>query len=139
MIADLSQQSGLATNPTKAEVLSLALWSSNLSPQHSHGTVCDTALPALQVQAEHYEARTGINSRKDYEQMYKQSLDDPAAFWGKLAQDYHWQQKVDHDHQIHCVLHHTKVMYNFPWCIWIEALCGNAITCIFQQVMQLTW
>ena len=95
MGAALSQQSGLATNPTKAEVLLLALLSSNLVSQHSHGAVCDIALPALQVEAEHYEARTGINSRKDYEQMYKQSLDDPAAFWGQLAQEYHWQQKVE--------------------------------------------
>lgn len=41
-----------------------------------------------------YKARTGINSREDYEQLHKQSLADPAAFWGKFAQDYHWQQKV---------------------------------------------
>lgn len=48
----------------------------------------------LQPQGGQYKARTGINSREDYEQMYNQSLSDPAAFWGKLAQEYHWQQKV---------------------------------------------
>ncbi len=48
----------------------------------------------VQLPGGQYNARTGINSREDYEKMYKQSLADPAAFWGKLAQDYYWQQKV---------------------------------------------
>lgn len=48
----------------------------------------------IQLPGGQYKARTGVNSREEYEQLYKQSLDDPAAFWGKFAQDYHWQQKV---------------------------------------------
>ncbi len=48
----------------------------------------------VQLPGGQYKARTGVNSREDYEQLYKQSLADPAAFWGKFAQDYHWQQKV---------------------------------------------
>lgn len=48
----------------------------------------------IQLPGGQYKARTGVNSREEYEQLYKQSLADPAAFWGKLAQDYHWQQKV---------------------------------------------
>lgn len=46
------------------------------------------------LQGGQYKSRTGINSREDYENMYQQSLADPAAFWGKFAKDYHWQQKV---------------------------------------------
>ena len=26
--------------------------------------------------------------------MYKESLEDPVAFWGKLAKEYHWEQQV---------------------------------------------
>lgn len=48
----------------------------------------------VQLPGGQYKARTGVNSREEYEQLYKQSLADPAAFWGKFAQDYHWQQKV---------------------------------------------
>lgn len=26
--------------------------------------------------------------------MYKESLENPVAFWGKLAKEYHWEQQV---------------------------------------------
>ncbi|DBB10482.1 TPA: hypothetical protein ACH3X3_002023 [Trebouxia sp. C0006] len=66
---DLSPQNGITANPTSAQ------------------------LPGGE-----YKARTGVNSREEYEQLYKQSLADPAAFWGKFAQDYYWQQKFEKQH-----------------------------------------
>ena len=41
-----------------------------------------------------YHARSGINSRADYEKMHQESLRDPAGFWGRMAEDFHWQTKV---------------------------------------------
>ena len=41
-----------------------------------------------------YEARTGINTREDYERLYKESLEDPNGFWAKFAEDFHWKRKV---------------------------------------------
>jgi trans-aconitate methyltransferase len=30
-----------------------------------------------------------------YKQMYKQSVEDPDAFWGKIANEFHWEQPFD--------------------------------------------
>ncbi len=30
-----------------------------------------------------------------YEEMYKQSMNDPARFWGSFANDFHWERKWD--------------------------------------------
>jgi hypothetical protein len=29
-----------------------------------------------------------------YKQMYKESIEEPEKFWGKIADDFHWEQKV---------------------------------------------
>ena len=31
-----------------------------------------------------------IQSRAEYERMWKQSIDDPETFWGYIAKDFHW-------------------------------------------------
>ncbi|CAM6077799.1 unnamed protein product [Sphagnum tenellum] len=36
-----------------------------------------------------------ISSRKQYEEMYKQSMEDPTSFWGSFANDFHWETKWD--------------------------------------------
>ena len=41
-----------------------------------------------------YESRTGINSREDYEKLYRQSINDPNGFWAKFAKDFYWHKKV---------------------------------------------
>lgn len=30
-----------------------------------------------------------------YEEMYKQSIEDPSRFWGKIASEFHWERKWD--------------------------------------------
>ncbi|KAK9836757.1 hypothetical protein WJX74_007487 [Apatococcus lobatus] len=45
-----------------------------------------------------YHARTGINSRGDYEKMYKRSIQDPAGFWQEQAQAFTWQRKWEQKH-----------------------------------------
>ncbi len=41
-----------------------------------------------------YHARTGINSRADYETLYNRSIQDPAGFWADLARQFHWEKPV---------------------------------------------
>ena len=41
-----------------------------------------------------YRARTGIQSRTDYERMYRRSVDDPAGFWAEMAAGFVWERKV---------------------------------------------
>ena len=41
-----------------------------------------------------YEARTGICTRRDYERLYRESLANPAAFWAKFAEEFHWYKKA---------------------------------------------
>ena len=37
---------------------------------------------------------TATASLLQYDEMYKQSIEDPASFWGKVAEEFHWEQKV---------------------------------------------
>lgn len=49
-----------------------------------------------------YHARTGINSRAEYEELYNRSIQDPAGFWADFAGQFHWEKPVrpypDHSH-----------------------------------------
>lgn len=36
-----------------------------------------------------------ITSEKQYHEAYKQSLEDPAAFWGGVAENFYWRKKWD--------------------------------------------
>lgn len=36
-----------------------------------------------------------VNSLEDYRQLHAQSLADPAAFWGKIADEFTWKKKWD--------------------------------------------
>ena len=37
-------------------------------------------------------------TREEYDAMYKKSMEDPAGFWGSLAEDFFWKTKWDADH-----------------------------------------
>src|SRR5206468_3284900 len=36
-----------------------------------------------------------LNSREQYEKMYRESIDNPEQFWGKAAEELHWFKKWD--------------------------------------------
>lgn len=36
-----------------------------------------------------------VDSMDQYEKMYKQSIEDPEAFWSKIADDFHWEKRWD--------------------------------------------
>lgn len=42
-----------------------------------------------------FTAQANISSEAQYEELCQQAKDDPAAFWGKLAEDLHWFRKWD--------------------------------------------
>lgn len=41
-----------------------------------------------------YHARTGVNSREDYERLYRRSIQDPAGFWADFAREFYWERPV---------------------------------------------
>ena len=47
-----------------------------------------TYAPAKTVQNEAH-----ISSMEQYREMYKQSVEDPEQFWGKVAENFHWRSK----------------------------------------------
>lgn len=44
-----------------------------------------------------------VTSKEQYMTMYKQSITNPDAFWGSIAEQFHWEQKWQPEH----------VSYNF--------------------------
>ena len=43
-----------------------------------------------------FTRQANISSEAQYQQMWNQAKDDPAAFWGELAGNLHWFKKWDH-------------------------------------------
>ena len=58
-----------------------------------------------------YHARTGINSRQDYERLYEWSIRDPAGFWADLARQFHWETPVC---AMHTCMYHSACL-NALW------------------------
>jgi acetyl-CoA synthetase len=42
-----------------------------------------------------FVAKAHINSMDQYRKMYEESINDPDAFWGKVAEDFTWFKKWD--------------------------------------------
>eukprot|EP01063_Lacrimia_lanifica_P026437 TRINITY_DN3562_c0_g1_i3.p1 TRINITY_DN3562_c0_g1~~TRINITY_DN3562_c0_g1_i3.p1 ORF type:complete len:669 (+),score=314.98 TRINITY_DN3562_c0_g1_i3:66-2072(+) len=40
-----------------------------------------------------FSQKANIKSEEEYNAMYKQSIEDPEAFWGKMASQFHWEKK----------------------------------------------
>ena len=56
---------------------------------------------------EEFSSKASIGSIEQYESMYKQSIEDPEAFWANVAKDLHWFKPWD------------KVLeWNLPWAKW---------------------
>ncbi len=69
----------------------------------------DSTLRELRVfpPPEEFSRKAHIKSLEQYETLYKQSIEDPEAFWAGVAQDLHWFQPWD------------KVLeWNLPWAKW---------------------
>jgi acetyl-CoA synthetase len=54
-----------------------------------------------------FSAKAYIQSIEQYEELYKQSIEEPETFWGNVAKDLHWFKPWD------------KVLdWNLPWAKW---------------------
>src|SRR3974390_2410513 len=67
-----------------------------------------------------FSQRAHIKSLEEYEELYKQSIEDPEAFWGGVAKDLHWFKPWD------------KVLeWDLPWAKWFVGgklnLCYNCV------------
>jgi acetyl-CoA synthetase len=40
-----------------------------------------------------FVAKANLKSRADYDRMYKESIENPEGFWGKIAEEFHWYRK----------------------------------------------
>ncbi len=56
---------------------------------------------------EHFRKHAHIKSAEEYEQLYRESVEQPEKFWGRIAGELHWFKKWD------------KVLeWNHPWAKW---------------------
>ena len=67
-----------------------------------------------------FAAKAHIKSLEEYEALYKQSVEDPEAFWGGVAEELHW------------FVPWTKVLeWDLPWAKWFVGgkinLCYNCV------------
>jgi acetyl-CoA synthetase len=42
-----------------------------------------------------FAAKAHVKSREEYDRMYRESIDDPEAFWGRAAEPLHWFKRWD--------------------------------------------
>src|SRR5688500_13017243 len=42
-----------------------------------------------------FAAKAHIKTREEYDRMYRESIDDPEAFWGRAAEPLHWFKRWD--------------------------------------------
>ena len=54
-----------------------------------------------------FSAKAHIKSLEQYEEIYKQSIDDPDTFWAGAAEELHWFKKWD-----------RVLDWNLPWAKW---------------------
>ena len=56
---------------------------------------------------EHFRQQAHIQSLEEYERIYRESIEQPEKFWGRIAEELHWFKKWD------------KVLeWNNPWAKW---------------------
>ena len=42
----------------------------------------------------HWLALSKHKRGMQYKKMYEESINNPEAFWGKIAEEFHWEKKV---------------------------------------------
>ena len=68
-----------------------------------------------------------VKSLEEYEQLYKESVEQPEKFWGRIAKELHWFKKWD------------KVLeWNAPWAKWfVGGQINLSYNCLDRHVQ--TW
>src|SRR5213596_449379 len=53
---------------------------------------------------EHFRQQAHIKSLEEYERIYRESVEQPEQFWGRIAEELHWFKKWD-----------NVLEWNCPW------------------------
>ena len=76
--------------------------------------------------SEAFKAKAKINTKQEYERLYRQSLDDPEAFWGDVANELHWFKQWD-----------KLAEWNEPFAKWFLGGQTNiSYNCLEHQIAQ---
>src|SRR6266851_2749415 len=76
---------------------------------------------------EEFSRQAHIKSLADYERLYKESVDDPEEFWGRIASELHWFEKWD-----------RVLEWNCPWAKWfVGGQINLSYNCLDRHVQ--TW
>jgi acetyl-CoA synthetase len=76
---------------------------------------------------EEFSRQAHIKSLADYERLYKESVDDPEKFWGRIASELHWFRKWD-----------RVLEWNCPWAKWfVGGQINLSYNCLDRHVK--TW
>lgn len=76
---------------------------------------------------EEFRRQAHIKSLEDYERIYRESIEEPEKFWGRIAGELHWFKKWD------------KVLeWDYPWAKWFAGGQINlSYNCLDRHVQ--TW
>ncbi len=71
-----------------------------------------------------FSRQAHIKSREEYEKLYRESIDNPESFWGRVAGELHWFKKWD------------KVLeWNVPYAKWfVGAKTNMAYNCLDRNI-----
>ncbi len=73
-----------------------------------------------------FVAKARINTRAEYDRLYRESIDSPDTFWARAADDLHWFKKWD-----------KVVDWNLPYAKWfVGAKTNVAYNCLDHQINQ---
>src|SRR5216117_143807 len=76
---------------------------------------------------EHFRQQAHIKSLEEYERIYRESVEQPEQFWGRIAEELHWFKKWD-----------NVLDWNCPWAKWFSGGQFNlSYNCLDRHVQ--TW
>jgi acetyl-CoA synthetase len=71
-----------------------------------------------------FAAKAHIKSREEYDRMYRESIDDPEAFWGRAAEPLHWFKRWD-----------RVLEWKAPYARWfVNGKTNMAYNCLDRQI-----
>ena len=56
-----------------------------------------------------FRMQAHIRTLDEYERLYRESVENPEQFWGRMAEDLHWFKKWD-----------RVLEWNAPWAKWFQ-------------------
>src|SRR5579863_8363035 len=76
---------------------------------------------------EHFRSHAHIKSLEEYEHIYRESVEHPEKFWGRIAEELHWFKKWD-----------RVLEWNSPWAKWfVGGQINLSYNCLDRHVQ--TW